>query len=131
DAVTKLQHALLPRGAVRREGPGSDCLVKGHAEGPRPAVAVRNNLVLPCERGAATEQAGAAVSHAHAVTVGSFLIAPRERRAGAEQVPFRERHGPEDVARHGRIVEIGNGAPRSEEHTSELQSRGQLVCRLL
>src|SRR5690625_5850798 len=23
------------------------------------------------------------------------------------------------------------GAPRSEEHTSELQSRGQLVCRLL
>src|SRR5690625_5384823 len=24
-----------------------------------------------------------------------------------------------------------NGAPRSEEHTSELQSRGHLVCRLL
>src|SRR5439155_11154076 len=25
----------------------------------------------------------------------------------------------------------GNAAPRSEEHTSELQSRGHLVCRLL
>src|SRR5207253_5487208 len=31
------------------------------------------------------------------------------------------------------IVTIGQGhvAPRSEEHTSELQSRGHLVCRLL
>src|SRR5439155_26317719 len=30
-------------------------------------------------------------------------------------------------------VEFGRGAgePRSEEHTSELQSRGHLVCRLL
>src|SRR5439155_24191201 len=26
---------------------------------------------------------------------------------------------------------VGVRAPRSEEHTSELQSRGQLVCRLL
>ena len=26
---------------------------------------------------------------------------------------------------------FGNWAPRSEEHTSELQSRGHLVCRLL
>src|SRR5438105_8308531 len=28
-------------------------------------------------------------------------------------------------------VEIGDGAARSEEHTSELQSRVDLVCRLL
>src|SRR5690625_5680278 len=26
---------------------------------------------------------------------------------------------------------LGDGRPRSEEHTSELQSRGHLVCRLL
>src|SRR5690625_6641319 len=44
---------------------------------------------------------------------------------------------------HGRAVELANGfyepkgakgpqnRPRSEEHTSELQSRGHLVCRLL
>src|SRR5690606_39942001 len=32
----------------------------------------------------------------------------------------------------GRIVFIGQtGLPRSEEHTSELQSREKLVCRLL
>src|SRR5437870_8272460 len=33
-----------------------------------------------------------------------------------------------------RVLEAGERAPgarRSEEHTSELQSRGQLVCRLL
>src|SRR5690625_2205268 len=30
-----------------------------------------------------------------------------------------------------RANELGDGTARSEEHTSELQSRGQLVCRLL
>src|SRR5690625_6660588 len=33
-----------------------------------------------------------------------------------------------NVARQGALRA---GLPRSEEHTSELQSRGQLVCRLL
>src|SRR5690625_6996426 len=39
--------------------------------------------------------------------------------------------------RHGKcgakrtIVQVGSIKPRSEEHTSELQSRGHLVCRLL
>src|SRR2546421_13018247 len=30
-----------------------------------------------------------------------------------------------------RFRQDGTGAPRSEEHTSELQSRSDLVCRLL
>src|SRR5437660_8848183 len=35
-------------------------------------------------------------------------------------------------ARHGiTIKKIGKARCRSEEHTSELQSRGHLVCRLL
>src|SRR5215510_7851337 len=38
--------------------------------------------------------------------------------------PVRRLHGA--CRRHGRAV-----VPRSEEHTSELQSRGHLVCRLL
>src|SRR5690625_6249597 len=29
------------------------------------------------------------------------------------------------------LPQLGNPKPRSEEHTSELQSRGHLVCRLL
>src|SRR5207253_9487179 len=38
-----------------------------------------------------------------------------------------------DAAPKARILLIGSAkcAPRSEEHTSELQSRGHLVCRLL
>src|SRR6266702_8588781 len=37
------------------------------------------------------------------------------------------------VARNGppQLPPAGSGATRSEEHTSELQSRGHLVCRLL
>src|SRR5207253_8700790 len=34
-----------------------------------------------------------------------------------------------DIARHDRGID--EKAARSEEHTSELQSRGHLVCRLL
>src|SRR5690625_6240313 len=31
----------------------------------------------------------------------------------------------------GTLPDAPGGSPRSEEHTSELQSRGHLVCRLL
>src|SRR3712207_8619811 len=37
-------------------------------------------------------------------------------------------HGPEDLLPHGKRI---LGHARSEEHTSELQSRQYLVCRLL
>src|SRR5437660_2693689 len=37
-----------------------------------------------------------------------------------------ERHGPPGE----RTVTTGGMTPRSEEHTSELQSRGHLVCRV-
>src|SRR3712207_9115357 len=48
----------------------------------------------------------------------------RSRRAGHP--------GPDgDVPRAGLRVPLGWGAARSEEHTSELQSRQYLVCRLL
>src|SRR3712207_8370639 len=52
---------------------------------------------------------------------------PQRRRSGA---PGAGRAGPRHVprpARRGR----GYDAGRSEEHTSELQSRQYLVCRLL
>src|SRR5690606_39627072 len=45
--------------------------------------------------------------------------AGRTERAAAHRTPDR----PDQCA--------GRGAPRSEEHTSELQSREKLVCRLL
>src|SRR5690349_6451381 len=43
-------------------------------------------------------------------------------------------HGPRVVAVHGAGIaddDPGDGRTRSEEHTSELQSRRDLVCRLL
>src|SRR2546430_4168454 len=40
----------------------------------------------------------------------------------------RDRRGRRSPARHGCV---GRRAPRSEEHTSELQSQSNLVCRLL
>src|SRR3712207_7827644 len=49
---------------------------------------------------------------------------PRARPAALRRAELRRRRGPDDALRRG-------GGPRSEEHTSELQSRQYLVCRLL
>src|SRR5207253_4581241 len=59
----------------------------------------------------------------------SALERLRERRVGSRHRAVRldEQHVYADRRRPG----ARNGAHRSEEHTSELQSRGHLVCRLL
>src|SRR5690606_29707954 len=84
----------------------------------------------------------------HAVDVvdalAHFVIRPQERRAGKRRVEIApgksgqvvaERVG-RDTLRQVRHVGLGGGRglvplARSEEHTSELQSRENLVCRLL
>src|SRR3712207_7761387 len=54
-----------------------------------------------------------------------------ERAAPLEAVLQRRRHG-EVAGEAGALSEVREVAgPRSEEHTSELQSRQYLVCRLL
>src|SRR3712207_7382037 len=65
------------------------------------------------------------------------------RRGGAEAVPRAPRGGPTEARPHRRLraarAEAATGelagerseCRRSEEHTSELQSRQYLVCRLL
>src|SRR5690625_6085933 len=63
------------------------------------------------------------------VTMNKFKVAiPLVMKPGIEDIPvpgsFVERTG--EFHRAGLVVKL-----RSEEHTSELQSRGQLVCRLL
>src|SRR2546422_8598312 len=55
-------------------------------------------------------------------------------RAGARR--HRSEHGIEESGRlgflsRGRVITVGPRPERSEEHTSELQSRLHLVCRLL
>src|SRR3712207_6936982 len=51
----------------------------------------------------------------------------RGRRALLHHGPAAERA----AAERARVVRPGRGGLRSEEHTSELQSRQYLVCRLL
>src|SRR3712207_6849493 len=62
---------------------------------------------------------------------GVEFVVQRARRAADDHHPL---HAAEDgrqvaVAVVGQLVGVGAG--RSEEHTSELQSRQYLVCRLL
>src|SRR4030066_587462 len=55
----------------------------------------------------------------------------RSVRRGKSALPIFDEHGLDDgLSRPGRKIRAGD-ALRSEEHTSELQSHLNLVCRLL
>src|SRR5437870_7496985 len=56
----------------------------------------------------------------------------RNRAVFLDDAGRRRRESPErDVDAEGALREKVAGDPEIEEHTSELQSRGHLVCRLL
>src|SRR5690606_40301639 len=55
-------------------------------------------------------------------------LAPRQQRSDAHQQQHEQPQGQRDLVEEGRP---DRDAVRSEEHTSELQSRENLVCRLL
>src|SRR5256885_10435807 len=61
-------------------------------------------------------------------TLFRSLQAGADPRGGARTGPA---HAPARVSGPGRDGGVGMGPPRSEEHTSELQSPCNLVCRLL
>src|SRR5437870_8151471 len=81
----------------------------------------------------------------HALAVGSFaeprtrvsrpaLVPPAEGISQDADAPAADRQGPRAAGidpRSRRIFVPREADERSEEHTSELQSRGHLVCRLL
>src|SRR2546430_5779478 len=61
-------------------------------------------------------------------------VGPRSGEGSLFVLYHRDRHGGEDPpqgGRGGRLSDPQNQARRSEEHTSELQSQSNLVCRLL
>src|SRR5690606_39392641 len=67
---------------------------------------------------------------AHPAPHAASLAAVRRRREHGRRAPARAHR---EGARGGRAVREAHRRPRSrsEEHTSELQSRENLVCRLL
>src|SRR5439155_8702877 len=85
---------------------------------------------------------GAAITH-YGYSREEFLALRIEDLRPAEDIPALHRHlttMPADyhaagIWRHrkkdGTLIEVETSGHRSEEHTSELQSRGHLVCRLL
>src|SRR5439155_26770264 len=71
-----------------------------------------------------------------ALPISGGAVTPSGSRLGKDQSPPRHHrlHPPtrrQDGRHHSRHREADVGDGRSEEHTSELQSRGHLVCRLL
>src|SRR3712207_7532309 len=63
-----------------------------------------------------------------------FRSLPRQRRRARAGDPHHGRRAPAGrgaALRRRPLPCVGAGAGRSEEHTSELQSRQYLVCRLL
>src|SRR2546422_5114732 len=60
-----------------------------------------------------------------------FRSTPDELCALAELVRAARGHRGAKLDLHGVVHDVEHGDPRSEEHTSELQSRLHLVCRLL
>src|SRR5690625_6412923 len=57
----------------------------------------------------------------YSTRISQFVRLERDRRADSAAVP---------AGRDRALLCVRGTAQRSEEHTSELQSRGQLVCRL-
>src|SRR5260221_10952998 len=54
-----------------------------------------------------------------------------ERRGGGDRVPAARRRGAAKAEKRYRRHRDAHHTKRSEEHTSELQSHSDLVCRLL
>src|SRR3712207_7866962 len=104
-------------------------------------------MVRPCGAGCATDTVAAGPeASARAATAAMRRDAPvrrPRRRAAVMRIPPEKRPG--RLAQPPAVITLpfndrrgapagstaGSGGSRSEEHTSELQSRQYLVCRLL
>src|SRR5690625_3642042 len=94
--------------------------------------------VVEQEEGELEEEEGEAVTEHRRFSPGLTL---RDLESIRERIPHVTAVTPEIIydthiirtglMRSGRLVGVNGDYLRSEEHTSELQSRGHLVCRLL
>src|SRR5690625_4213271 len=117
-----------------------DLIVSVHEADVTPLIVALDGVTDPHNLGAVLRSAGA-------FRVGGVVI-PERRAAGVTTAAYKVSAGAAarvPVARATNltrtlqefrkagyfIVGLDSGGTRSEEHTSELQSRGHLVCRLL
>src|SRR3712207_3109676 len=94
---------------------------------PSPSSTATSDAVRSCRVSARSSTPGRVVRPS---TVGRpprsrALTAPSSESQSGARTPLEP-----ELARHQHELDLG-GALRSEEHTSELQSRQYLVCRLL
>src|SRR5438034_1848937 len=82
-------------------------------------------------RGRRPNQAGIAALARSTAPRAASSIARRERNVKAAAVRNRSSSAPTSRVRNERRAMTRISASRSEEHTSELQSHSDLVCRLL
>src|SRR2546430_11136286 len=66
-----------------------------------------------------------------ALGIGSFAIAQSDAEFAKTNQQFAQGHFKDAIAGYEGLVRTGQASARSEEHTSELQSQSNLVCRLL
>src|SRR3712207_7434805 len=71
------------------------------------------------------------VRHLPAQRLRAELLGPRQHARGRDPRPLGVELRPRAEPRDDVALALGMGHRRSEEHTSELQSRQYLVCRLL
>src|SRR5207253_2503478 len=127
-----------PGFARRGRGPGPH----GASHGPqRPAAAA----LLERPPGALAVRPGSTASHGHAPTGRARCLTPDSRRSAScnSSSVLQNANRTSRRPSSGRLKKLDPGTGetpislvsqtenRSEEHTSELQSRGHLVCRLL
>src|SRR5690606_41971201 len=97
-----------------------------------PACGQRDLLSFPTRRSSDLRRLRyLARARAASTRVVCPAVCPRGRRRKSGRCGPAIREGAAGSAARPRAIHPPGRAPRSEEHTSELQSREKLVCRLL
>src|SRR5207249_6117728 len=139
--VWRVRLAVAPKD--RGDRPGMDCAARGvrlRKPSPLDLEAVRGRILLDEERGPVKlrrelledprRDLEALPRAVHAHEIRGDAVGPREVSHQRLQIGAFDDSLEEGSVLKG-IVEGADLEPRSEEHTSELQSRFDLVCRLL
>src|SRR5258707_1747791 len=93
-----------------------------------PSISHMTALTNPRDRASKIARALFGYRHPALASTGMLSRVGRRNDESVTENPVGWRIGASKITRHHRV---DSGSGRSEEHTSELQSRQYLVCRLL